>query len=89
MIATTTILRTSHRVRRGDLYYEVEAFKQNIGYRATWTCLSCRASRDVAATAFNDAEEQAFACVDAHHLFFHSHLRAESIQSESESPKLL
>src|SRR4051794_8439049 len=62
--------RITHCVRRDGLYYDIEVFRQKSGCRATWACLFCHASRELTAATIGDAEEQAFASVDAHHFVF-------------------
>ena len=73
MTTATQIRTATHRLRHGEQYYDVEITKGKGEYRATWRCLACRAARDVIAPSRDAAEEQAFASVDAHQLFFHSH----------------
>lgn len=77
--------RTEHRIRRGDNYYEVETVQQNGGYMATWHCAVCQASRQLRARFCDEAEEQAFASIDAHQLFFHSRRGGESIQAGTDA----
>jgi hypothetical protein len=80
MSTITKNRRTEHRIRRGDNYYEVETVQENGQYLATWRCEICQASRQLRAKFCDEAEEQAFASIDAHQLFFHSRRGGESVQ---------
>jgi hypothetical protein len=80
MEMTANHWHTTHRIRRGDNFYEVETTRKNGEYLATWWCQLCQASRDLQAKLYDEAEEQAFASIDAHQLFFHSRRGGESVQ---------
>ena len=70
---TTTQLRDAlHEIRFDDTYYEVKTVRTNGGFQSTWSCFKCRASRQLCAPRADDVQEQAFASIEGHHLFFHA-----------------
>jgi hypothetical protein len=89
MSTITRNRRTEHHVRRGDNFYEVETVQQDGEYLATWHCAVCQASRPLRARFCDEAEEQAFASIDAHQLFFHSRRGGESVQPGTDEAKIL
>jgi hypothetical protein len=81
-------LIATHHVQRGQIHYEVETERSGDGYCTIWTCLACRRSSQKLRTPLQEAgEDQAFGCVDAHHLFFHSLAGASSDQHGWETTK--
>src|SRR3954447_14320707 len=72
MKSATQLRNAIHQLRLGDIYYDVETVRTKIGFQSTWACLKCHASRRLQAELADDVEQQAFASVEGHHLFFHS-----------------